>query len=247
MPGEQLREHVCEANRLLHAAGLVVLSFGNASGVDRALGLMAIKPSGVGYDVLAPVDIVLVSLETGLPLEGSKRPSSDTPTHLELYRRFPTIGGVVHTHSAFATSWAQARREIPCLGTTHADHFRGAVPVTRLLTDTEIASDYERNTGLVIVERLVGAGLSADDIAGVLVAHHGPFVWGSSPAAALDAAIALEHVAEIATHQVALDRRLDPIPPALLARHFTRKHGADAYYGQPAPADGLAEGTGDGC
>ena len=246
MQGEHLRECVCEANRLLDAAGLVVLSFGNVSGVDHALGVMAIKPSGVAYDVLVPDDIVMVSLETGLAQDGSRRPSSDTPTHLELYRRFPSVGGIVHTHSPFATSWAQARREIPCLGTTHADHFRGPVPVTRPLTDAEIATEYERNTGLVIVERLVDAGLSADDFPGVLVAHHGPFVWGSSPAAALDTAIALEHIAEIATHQVALDQRLDPIPAALLARHFTRKHGNGAYYGQPAPADGAAGGTGEG-
>ncbi len=233
MKHAKLRDQVCVANRRLVAEGLVILSFGNVSGVDRASGVMAIKPSGVSYTELTADDIVVVSLETGLPAAGSRRPSSDTPTHLELYRRFPSIGGIVHTHSAHATAWAQARREIPCLGTTHADHVRGPVPVTRLLTDAEIAADYERNTGRVIVERFADAALSPDDVAAVLVALHGPFTWGSSPEEALDAAVALEHIAAIAIHQAALGRPLDPIPASLLERHFSRKHGSEAYYGQP--------------
>ncbi len=241
MAHSALREQVCEANRELGRTGLVVLSFGNVSGVDQAAGAMAIKPSGIDYDALVPDDIVVVSLATGSTIEGSARPSSDTPTHLELYRRFPTIGGVVHTHSPYATGWAQARREIPCLGTTHADHFRGSVPVTRLLTDAETQGDYERNTGRVIVERLEEHGLSPEEIAGVLVAHHGPFVWGPSPAVALDAAIALEHVAAIATHQAALGLPLEPVPEALLDRHFNRKHGIAAYYGQPVVVGGIRE------
>ncbi len=235
MIGSELRERVCDANRRLATTGLVVLSFGNVSGVDRESGVMAIKPSGVAYSELAPGDIVLVSLDTGITTHGSARPSSDTPTHLELYRAFPTIGGIVHTHSAFATSWAQARREIPCLGTTHADQFRGLVPVTRLLTDSEITTDFERITGRLIVERFSDTELSPVDTPAVLVAHHGPFVWGPSPGTAVDAAVALEHVAAIATHQAAASLPLEPAPASLVERHFNRKHGPGAYYGQPGP------------
>ncbi len=229
----ELRERVCATNRRLVEAGLVVLSFGNASGIDRADGLVAIKPSGVDYATLRPEDIVLVSLDDGRVVEGAARPSSDTPTHLVLYRSFPTVGGVIHTHSAHATAWAQARREIPCLGTTHADHFHGPVPVTRLLTDEEIAADYELNTGRVIVERFTEGGIDPSEVPACLDADHGPFAWGATPEEAIVNAIALEHVAWMAIHTVALAPETGPIPRSLLDRHFTRKHGPGAYYGQP--------------
>ncbi len=228
-----LRARVCAANRGLVDAGLVVLLFGNASGIDRDEGLMAIKPSGVDYAVLAPEDIVLVALEDGRVVEGSARPSSDTPTHLELYRSFPEVGGIVHTHSLHATSWAQARREIPCLGTTHADHFHGPVPVTRLLTDAEISEGYERNTGLVIIERFAAGGIDPGAVPACLDAGHGPFTWGASPDAALANAIALEHVAAMAILTLELSPAIEPLQGALQDKHHRRKHGPAAYYGQP--------------
>jgi L-ribulose-5-phosphate 4-epimerase len=229
----QLREIACQVNRDLARLGLVILAFGNASVVDRAAGLIAIKPSGSACADLEPDDLVLVRLADGEPLEAADRPSSDTPTHLELYRNFPTVGTVIHTHSPYATSWAQAQREIPPLGTTHADHFRGSVPVTRALEPSEIAADYEANTGRAIVERFAH-GPDPLEVPAVLVASHGPFAWGASPDEALDNAVALEHVAAIATHQAALGG-LEPMPATLLDRHFSRKHGPGAYYGQPAP------------
>lgn len=229
-----LRERVCAANRGLVEAGLVVLSFGNASGIDRDAGIVAIKPSGVAYATLRPEDIVLVALEDGRVVDGDRHPSSDTPTHLVLYRSFPEIGGVVHTHSVHAAAWAQARREIPCLGTTHADHFHGTVPVTRVLFDAEIAADYERNTGLVIAERFARGGIDPTEVPACLDACHGPFTWGASPDEALDNAIALEHVAAMAIHTLVLAPEAGPIPRSLLDRHFRRKHGPGAYYGQPA-------------
>lgn len=229
----ELRERVCDVNFGLVRAGLVVLSFGNASAVDRDADLLAIKPSGVGYGDLRPADIVLVSLEDGRVVDGSRRPSADTPTHRLLYRAFPTIGGIVHTHSLMATAWAQAGREIPCLGTTHADHFRGAIPVTRLLTDDEIEGDYEANTGRVIVERFVDGGVDPHDVPGCLDVAHGPFVWGSDASGALSNAIALEHLASVAFHALSLAPDIAPIQQTLLDRHFLRKHGTNAYYGQP--------------
>lgn len=229
----ELRERVCGVNHGLVPAGLVVLAFGNASGVNRGEGIMAIKPSGADYAGLRPKDMVLVALDDGRVVEGAGRPSSDTPAHLGLYRGFEGIGGIVHTHSIHATSWAQARREIPCLGTTHADHFHGSVPVTRLLSDDEIQGDYEANTGLVIVERFVSAGIDPAGIPACLDASHGPFVWGNSPEAALENAIALEHVAAMAIHTLALAPDSPPISRALLDKHFFRKHGPGAYYGQP--------------
>jgi L-ribulose-5-phosphate 4-epimerase len=232
---DDLRTEVCRTNRGLANSGLVVLSFGNVSGVDRAAGVMAIKPSGIDYGSLTPEQIVVLDLASGEWLAGTLRPSSDAPTHLELYRSFPLIGGVVHTHSPYASAWAQARRAIPCLGTTHADYVRGPVPVTRLLTDEEIATDYERNTGLVIAERYAQDDLTPEEAPAVLVAGHGAFTWGSSPSAALDTAIALEHLAAIATHQAAIGP-LEGIPAALIERHFSRKHGPHAYYGQPVAA-----------
>lgn len=233
----ELREQVCAANHALVANGLVTLSFGNASGVDRAAGVMVIKPSGVAYDRLAPSDMVVVSLADGVAVQGALRPSSDTPTHLVLYRAFREIGGVVHTHSSFASSWAQAGRAIPCLGTTHADHFNGSVPVTRELTAAEIAGDYEALTGEVIVETLAQRHGGALDMPAALVASHGPFTWGQSAAEAVTNAVALEAVAALAYRTLALDGSRGPIAAELLGRHFSRKHGPGAYYGQPEAND----------
>jgi L-ribulose-5-phosphate 4-epimerase len=233
---ERLREQVSAANRGLTAAGLVCLSFGNASGVDRDEGVLVIKPSGVPCDRLEPEDAVVVSLSDGSVVEGSLRPSSDTRTHLALYRRFDAIGGVVHTHSSFASAWAQAGRAIPCLGTTHADHFDGPVPVTRALSENEIAGDYERATGDVIVEALEALGLDARRMPAALVASHGPFTWGVDPAEAVTNAVALETVAAMAARTLALAPSIEPIGDALLARHFGRKHGPGAYYGQAGDA-----------
>jgi L-ribulose-5-phosphate 4-epimerase len=225
-----LRTTVCRANLDLGRSGLVVLAFGNASAVDRAAGVMAIKPSGAVYEALTPEDIVVIALTSGAPLAGATRPSSDTLTHLELYRSFGGIGGIVHTHSPYATSWAQARREIPCLGTTHADHFRGPTPVSRELTQEEIAGAYEANTGRVIVE-CFAAGLDPGQVPGVLVASHGPFVWGETVEEALANSVALEHIAAIATHQLAHGTLVGASGP-LQDRHFRRKHGPTAYYGR---------------
>jgi L-ribulose-5-phosphate 4-epimerase len=227
-----LREGVWWANQGLVRAGLVTLSFGNASGIDREAGIMVIKPSGVPYDKLRPEDLVAVAVDDGRVLGGELRPSSDTPTHLSLYRRYPEVGGVVHTHSTAATAWAQAGRPIPPLGTTHADHFHGAVPVSRQLSEAEVAGDYEAATGAVIVEALEAAGLSAAEMPAVLVASHGPFTWGPDAAAAVDNAVVLETVASMASRTYALDPDVRPIAAYLLERHFQRKHGANAYYGQ---------------
>jgi L-ribulose-5-phosphate 4-epimerase len=227
-----LREEVLAANRKLVSAGLVTLSFGNASGVDRAAGVMVIKPSGVPYEQLTPDNLVVVALADGAVVEGSLRPSSDTPTHLVLYRRLPSIGGVVHTHSTVAAAWAQARRPIPCLGTTHADHFHGAVPVTRLLTEAEIGGDYETATGEVIVETLNELGHDPLAMPATLVAAHGPFTWGRGATDAVDNAVALETVAAMAYHTLELEAGTQQISDALLRRHFERKHGPHAYYGQ---------------
>jgi L-ribulose-5-phosphate 4-epimerase len=229
----ELRAQVVEANRDLVAAGLVTLSFGNASAVDRACGVMLIKPSGFPCDRLDPADVVAVSLADGRVVDGSLRPSSDTPTHLVLYRRFESIGGVVHTHSPFAAAWAQAGRAIPCLGTTHADHFAGPVPVTRQLTTEEIAGDYEQETGNVIVETLEASGLEPLTMPAVLVASHGPFTWGADAAGAATNAVALEAVAAMAWRTLALAPATPRLGDALSARHFRRKHGPAAYYGQP--------------
>ena len=229
---DELRKDVWQANMALVDAGLVVLTWGNASGVDRAAGVMAIKPSGVDYDRLRVKDIVLVSLQTGEVTEGDLRPSSDAPTHLMLYNAFGVIGGVVHTHSPYATSWAQARREIPCLGTTHADYFHGPVPLTRQLTPQEIAEDYEVNCGKVIVDRLGEEGLSPVQVPAVLLPGHGPFVWGASPAKAAENAVALEETANLAFGTLLIDPHARELPEELMEKHFQRKHGRDAYYGQ---------------
>lgn len=224
-----LREAVCLANIELFVQGLARFTFGNASAVDRSRGLIVIKPSGVAYDALTPGKLVVTNLN-GVVVEGTLRPSSDLATHAALYRAFPGIGGVVHTHSMFATVFAQARREIPCLGTTHADCFHGSVPVTRPLTAREIAGDYELNTGLAIVRRF--RKLDPGAMPAVLVAGHASFCWGPTMAAAVDNALYLEEVATMAYHTLVLAPRTPPIAAALLDRHFRRKHGAKAYYGQ---------------
>ncbi len=226
-----LREQVHQANMLLARSGLVMGTFGNVSGVDRAAGLMAIKPSGVPYERLTPDDVVLVSLETGEVVDSRLRPSSDAPTHLELYRAF-ACGGVAHTHSEHATALAQAGLPVRCLGTTHADHFRGDVPVTRALRAAEVEGDYERNTGLVIVETFHGGGLSPDEIQAVLVASHGPFTWGSDAASAVANAEILEYLARIEIHVRAVAPDVARPGRQLVDKHYLRKHGKGAYYGQ---------------
>ena len=227
-----LREQVWRANLGLVRAGLVTLSFGNASGVDRDAGVLIIKPSGVPYDVLRPEQLVVISLEDGRVAEGNLRPSSDTPTHRILYNRYPDIGGVVHTHSTQATAWAQAHREIPALGTTHADHFHGAVPVTRQLERGEVEGEYERETGAVIIETLDRLGLSAVEMPAALVASHGPFTWGHDAEDAVANATALEAVAAMARATFQLNPGAEPIPDYLAEKHYLRKHGPNAYYGQ---------------
>lgn len=229
MQFEPLRQVVCEENLRLVNEGLVIQTWGNVSQVDREAGVVAIKPSGVAYDGLSPDGIVLVDLD-GRPVVDGLRPSSDLPTHLELYRAFPEIGGVVHTHSPKATAFAQACRPIPCLGTTHADHVFGDVPVTRALTADETGDAYERDTGRVIVERF--SDLDAQAVPAVLVAHHGPFTWGPDANAAVTNSIVLEAVAAMAIDTLSLAPGAGPIPDVLLRRHFLRKHGPGAYYGQ---------------
>ena len=226
---ESLRAEVLEANLELVRRGLVMYTFGNASGISRTDGLVAIKPSGVPYDKLRPEDMVMADL-AGRIVEGSLRPSSDLDTHLVLYRAFPAIGGVVHTHSTYATSWAQAGREIPCLGTTHADYFRGPVPVTVPMTRDEIDGDYERNTGDAIVRRFAKADPA--EAAAVLVAGHGPFCWGTTAADAAHVAVVLEELARMAYFTMTLNAAAQSLPGFHVDRHFLRKHGAAAYYGQ---------------
>jgi L-ribulose-5-phosphate 4-epimerase len=228
---DELRKAVYRANMELAGSGLVTGTFGNVSGVDREAGLMAIKPSGVPYDQLSPGHMVPVSLASGEVVNSDLRPSSDTPTHLELYRAF-ACGGVVHTHSEHATALAQAGLPLRCMGTTHADHFRGDVPVTRPLTREEVDGDYEGNTGLVIVETFRGADVSPEEVTAVLVVNHGPFTWGRDASDAVDNARILEYLARMELHV----RRVAPEapPPArfLVDKHYLRKHGKDAYYGQ---------------
>jgi L-ribulose-5-phosphate 4-epimerase len=228
----ELRERVCEVNHALVESGLAVLSFGNASGVDRNAGLLAIKPSGIDYATLSPEQIVLVSLEDGRVVDSVGYPSSDTPTHRILYEAFPSIGGVVHTHSVHALGWAQAGLPIPCFGTTHADHFRGSVPVTRQLTKEEINTDYELNTGRAIVERIAAGPIDPLDVPACLDVSHGPFTWGATPEAALENAVALEHIAEAAIYTLTLALNTAAISNELLDKHYLRKHGCTAYYGQ---------------
>lgn len=226
----EFREQVYEANMELVRRGLVIYTFGNASGILRGEDLVAIKPSGVPYDKLRPDDLVLCKLD-GTWIEGKMRPSSDLPTHLVLYRAFPHIGGVVHTHSTFATSWAQAGREIPCLGTTHADYFHGSVPVTDAMEAADIETHYERNTGEMIARRF--SALDPTRFPAVLVAGHAPFCWGPTPAEAAHTAVILEELARMAYYTVTLNTAAQPISPSLHDKHFLRKHGPGSYYGQP--------------
>lgn len=226
---ETLKEAVYRANLELVTRNLVIYTWGNVSGIDRATGLVAIKPSGVAYEQLSPEKMVLVNLD-GEIVEGTLRPSSDTPTHLYLYRQFDKIGGIVHTHSPLATAWAQARLGIPCYGTTHADYFYGEIPCTRPLTDEEIAEEYEFNTGRVIVERF--SGLDPQAVPGVLVANHGPFTWGQDPAEAVYHSVVLEEIAKMGWITRQIVAGADPVDQGLLDKHYLRKHGKNAYYGQ---------------
>lgn len=234
LASKALRDEVCEANIELFRRGLAKFTFGNASAVDRANGLIVIKPSGVAYDKLTPAMLVVTDMEGNIR-EGTMRPSSDLPTHAALLRAFPALGGVVHTHSMYATAFAQARREIPCLGTTHADYFHGAVPVTLPLSKPEIAADYELNTGLAIVRRFKQRGKMLDPISmpAVLVAGHASFCWGESVSSAVANASYLEEVATMAYHTLTLAPNTRAISDALRDKHFLRKHGESAYYGQP--------------
>lgn len=228
---EELKKKVYEANMDLVRHGLVIFTWGNVSGIDRERGLVVIKPSGVDYDTMTPDDMVVVDLHTGEVVEGSLRPSSDTPTHLVLYRAWPEIGGVVHTHSTYATAWAQAGLDIPNIGTTHADYFHDAVPCTADMTEAEVKGDYELETGNVIVRRFADAGINPMHTPGVLVKNHGPFAWGTSPADAVHNAVVLEQVARMAYIAETLNPSLT-MNPLLIEKHFSRKHGPNAYYGQ---------------
>ena len=227
---EELKALVCKANLELPKYGLVTFTWGNVSGVDREKGLMVIKPSGVEYDVMTPEDMVVVSLVTGEKVEGKWKPSSDTATHVALYNAFPNIGGVVHTHSRWATSFAQAGKGIPAYGTTHGDYFYGEIPCTRKMTPEEIAGEYELETGNVIVETF--RHMSPDDVPAVLVHSHGPFTWGKDPFNAVHNAVVLEEVAFMAFHAAALTPAITPMQQELLDKHYLRKHGKNAYYGQ---------------
>jgi L-ribulose-5-phosphate 4-epimerase len=228
----ELRKEVVRVNQEIVRAGLVVLTWGNASAADRKAGMLAIKPSGVDYARLRPEDIVVLALADGRIVAGKLRPSSDTPTHLFLYQQFPEIGGIVHTHSLRATAWAQAGRAIPCFGTTHADHFHGPVPLARKLTKAEVTSAYELNTGVAIVDTFRRGRLDPLRVPGVLMPGHAPFAWGRTAQAALENAIALEAVAGLALDTLALDAQSAPLSQHLLDKHFLRKHGTGAYYGQ---------------
>jgi len=226
---EELKKAVLEANLELNERQLVIYSWGNVSGIDRSKGIVAIKPSGVPYEELTIDKIVLVDLD-GNVVEGDLNPSSDTPTHLELYRSFDTVGGICHTHSPNATMWAQACKSIPCFGTTHADYFYGDVPVTEVMTKEQIESNYELNTGKIIVERF--AGMDPMQMSAVLVANHGPFTWGDDPAKAVEATVVLEHIAATALGTIIISPDKDGISDVLLDKHYLRKHGRNAYYGQ---------------
>lgn len=232
MKARALREAVCRANRELAARGLAPFTWGNASGVDRDAGWVAIKPSGVAYDRLEPRDIVLVELESGRPLEEGLSPSTDTPTHLELYRAFSQIGGVVHTHSPYATAWAQSGKDLPCYGTTHADYFYGPVPCVPALSEAELEAGYERQTGLAIGCTFAERRIQPLEVPAALLHGHAPFAWGKTVEDAVLHAAVLEEVARLAWHTLLLAPSLPPLPEALMSKHFLRKHGPKAYYGQ---------------
>jgi L-ribulose-5-phosphate 4-epimerase len=227
---EELKRQVCQANLDLVRDGLVIQTWGNASGIDRTQGLVVIKPSGVSYDGMKPEHMIAVSLDNGKPVEGNLKPSSDTPTHLILYREFKNIGGVVHTHSLYATAWAQAKRGIPSYGTTQADYWYGDVPCTRLMTPDEIKVDYEANTGRVIVDTF--KDMDPLHHPAVLVASHGPFTWGADVNDAVHNAVVLEFIAKLASETLRINPDVSPMQSALLDKHFLRKHGPKAYYGQ---------------
>lgn len=228
---EELKEKVLKANLDLVKHGLVIFTWGNVSGIDRENGLVVIKPSGVSYDDMKADDMVVVDLNTGKVVEGDLRPSSDTPTHLAIYRAWPEVGGVVHTHSTYATAWAQAGIDLPNIGTTHADYFHNAVPCTSDMTEEEVKGDYELETGNVIVNRFNEAGINPMHTPGVLVKNHGPFTWGKSPAEAVHNAVVLEQVAKMAFVAYQVNPALT-MNPLLVEKHFSRKHGPNAYYGQ---------------
>ena len=228
---EKLKKEVYEANMLLPKYGLITFTWGNVSGIDREKGLIVIKPSGVEYDVMKPEDMVVVDLN-GKVVEGDLNPSSDTPTHIEFYKAFPNIGGVTHTHSTCATSFAQAGRGIPALGTTHGDYFYGEIPCTRKMTPQEIATEYEKNTGLVIIETFETRGIKPMYTPAVLCANHGPFTWGKDAAEAVHNAVVLEEVAKMARNTELINPKVKPAPDCIKEKHFYRKHGANAYYGQ---------------
>lgn len=228
---EELKKKVYEANMDLVRHGLVIFTWGNVSGIDRERGLVVIKPSGVDYDTMTPDDMVVVDLHTGEVVEGSLRPSSDTPTHLVLYRAWPEIGGVVHTHSTYATAWAQAGIDLPNIGTTHADYFHNAIPCTADMTEAEVKGQYELETGNVIVNRFRLGAINPVHTPGVLVKNHGPFSWGKDPHEAVHNAVVMEQVAKMAFVAYSVNPRLT-MNPLLIEKHFSRKHGPNAYYGQ---------------
>ena len=226
---EALKKEVYEANMELPKRCLITYTWGNVSGIDKETGYFVIKPSGVDYDLLKPEDMVVMDLD-GNKIEGDLNPSSDTPTHIELYKAYPEIGGVVHTHSPWATSWAQACRAIPCYGTTHADYFYGDIPCARILTPDEIEADYEKNTGLVIIETL--EGINPMYVPGILCSNHGPFTWGKDAAHAVHNAVVLEEVAKMASCTESINKNAAKAPKSMQDKHFMRKHGPNAYYGQ---------------
>ena len=228
---EELKQEVCAANLLLPEYHLVTFTWGNVSGIDREKGLMVIKPSGVPYEELTPEKMVVTDLE-GTVVEGNLNPSSDTKTHVELYKAFPELGGIVHTHSPNATSWAQAGRDIPCYGTTHADYFYGPIPCLRVLSAEEIEADYERNTGLLIVNEFRRMNRKMLEVPGCLCTNHGPFSWGKSPKEAVHNAVVMEVCAEMAEKTELINPKVQPAPQCLQDKHYMRKHGPNAYYGQ---------------
>ncbi|SHK26817.1 L-ribulose 5-phosphate 4-epimerase [Anaerocolumna jejuensis DSM 15929] len=228
---EQLKEIVYQANMELPKRGLVTYTWGNVSAIDRASGHMVIKPSGVDYETMKAEDMVVVDLE-GNRVEGRYKPSSDTATHIELYRKYPELGGIVHTHSTWATSWAQAGRSIPLYGTTHADYFYGPIPCARRLTEQEIKEEYERNTGLVIIETLTEGNIGPLSMPGILCTNHGPFTWGKDAFEAVHNAVVLEEVAKMACYTELINVQVKPAPQEIADKHYLRKHGANAYYGQ---------------
>ena len=228
---EKLKEEVYKANLELPKRGLVLFTWGNVSGIDREKGLIVIKPSGVEYENMKVEDMVVVDLE-GKVVEGELNPSSDTPTHIELYKKFPNIGGVVHTHSTHATIWAQSGRDIKAYGTTHGDYFYGPIPCTRKMTPEEIGGEYEKDTGTVIIETFEKRGIDPDSVPAVLVNSHGPFTWGKNPHDAVHNSVVLEEFARMAMYTEQINKDIQPMQQELLDKHFLRKHGVNAYYGQ---------------